>query len=246
MKKFAKMAVAAAIAGMTLMAQAALVVDDFTVGQAKIEDNTTGDSGVSSTVFGAGILGGWRDIYVNKLLPTADPGSALNLRVSSIAPGKLIFSEEDGVFGYGIVRWDGISYAPNATFEGGINATGLGGVSLSGAGSAFHLIVTSADAGFPFTLNVFTNATDWTELTLFSSGPGDYIIPFAAFAGGTAHGAGADFNNVGALEAVINTGGFATAVDLSIDIIDIPEPGTMALTGLALLGLGAIRRRKQA
>ncbi|MBK9237032.1 MAG: hypothetical protein IPO19_13955 [Rhodoferax sp.] len=63
MKKFVKMAVAAAIAGLSLAAQADLVIDDFTTDQAYLTDTVLDASGLSSQACGAGIIGGCRDLF---------------------------------------------------------------------------------------------------------------------------------------------------------------------------------------
>jgi PEP-CTERM motif len=55
-----------------------------------------------------------------------------------------------------------------------------------------------------------------------------------------------DFNNVGALELVLNSDGGQLSVDLGIDSIQktVPEPGALALAAIALLGMSATTRRR--
>jgi len=282
MKKFAKMAVAAAIAAVGMAAHATLLIDDFSTGQAKLNDDTVNGLGYSSSVLGA-MIGGNRDLFVEKTVGTSS--AAVSMQVdpngTSVGNGALTFAEGSQATGRGIIRWDGVGVAygdpgtptgPNfsagiSESEASFNASRGYGLALSlfDYGNAFKLTVNEADFGFIFSIVAYTDATNYTTLNLVAGANGqDHTIPFALFYGPDVTipgfgsrvqtGSGANFSNVNALEAIINAtpSGVVVgippgvpALDLSIDTINVvPEPGTMALTGLALLGLGAMRRRK--
>ena len=122
MKKFAKMAIAAAVAGFSFAASANVLIDDFNTQNQYIADVTTGNGGVwSSSGFSSQILGGYRDIFVNKLgSPTTDPvgafpGSGAQMFVQN---GALSFNTATNDNATGIVRWDG------SNTGAAINATG--------------------------------------------------------------------------------------------------------------------------
>lgn len=235
MTKISKFAAAVTLAVAAAGAQAAFVIDDFSAPQALITDLTTGDGGVWAVqTASASILGGYRDLYVEKSSSAADDGF-LGVR-AGVNNGILNYSQDTGQGATGFVRWDGIATG------GAIDTSGLGGIDLSTAGVAIRVEVISADLNFPLTFNVWTDGDNDNVFTLSSltklagPGPGIFDFMFTDFVG-------ADFSRVGALELVLNNSAVVD-LDIRIDLIQaVPEPGTLALVGATLLGLGAARRR---
>lgn len=276
MKKFAKMALAAAIAGFGLVAQAGIVIDNFSVAQGTNVDEVllfdatvANASGFYQSVNGStsDIVGGQRDLYVEK----TSGGSG---RVeASVENGLYRYSTPTGAAGTGFLKWDGqneanvntIQSGTQASFLSTLDAIGLGGLNLNAGGNAFLINVIESDIGFDFAMTVFTDATHWTTLVLAAAAhhlgvPGPDPIHFADFEGATdavgsvigsgafrvtGSGGAANLSNVGALLAQVNFSGDIGTVDLSIaDVTTVPEPESLALVGLGLLGLAATRRRK--
>lgn len=279
MKKFAKMALAAAVASFSFAASANLVLDDFSVAQGSdvndvylYDSVVSGGSGFYQSVNGstANIVGGQRDLYVEKL------GGGSGRIEASVEGGLYRYSTPTGAAGTAYLKWDGQNATPAASvndvtagtqvdFLNTLDATGLGGLDFSAAGNAFLINVLESDIGFRFAITVYTDADRWTTLLIESAShhlglPASEPIHFVDFEGATDEagsflasgafrftgaGGAANMSSVGALLAQVNFDGGVGTVDLSLsDVGVVPEPESLALVGLGLLGLAAGRRRK--
>lgn len=208
------------------------------------------------------IIGGYRDVIVT-MNSSAFPASTTNAHAGG---GYFSFNNDTGVSGTARIQWDGHDNSPNLDY------TGLGGLDLinqPGCGSGceqFQAIVNWADHGFQYQIGVYTDASNYSILTtvvpfdVTSPLPATYDFAWFTLASGTYNmytpvpftitkvGSGPDFTNIGALEVVLNSDGGTMAVDLTIGPVTkqpIPEPATIALIGLALLGATATSRRRR-
>lgn len=261
MTKLLKTAAILATLAVSANANAGLVttIDLFSTPQTKLTDGLVDGAGVFSqaSTVGTDIIGGYRDLGVEVLNQSpSNPGGETSIKV---AGGALTFNNDSQTGGRGLVRWDG---AAAATSFADPTSFGLG-VALNPFGTNFELKTIFSDGGFKFELGAFTSTTQWSKVTLTAhavnpavlpDGVSSYIPLLGFLACGyndgsisVACGVGGavDWSNLGALQAIIDPTGTSTSVDLTLNQVTVvPEPGTLALAGLGLLGIASLRRKR--
>lgn len=219
----------------------------------------------SSTASGA-MATGERDIWIGLAAGTVEPTIPRTGDVS-VGGGSLVSNQGTSITADIWVQWDGTDAAPTGRAVGSNlpngTSTVVPGTPNLGTATAFSLTPTgedafwfdviAADQSFYFTIEV----VDTEGTATFSGGPTPFIdpspapfltfgpLPFSSFT----FAGGCDvtncFDTVTSLTLKINPGGTARDFEITNFYTDkIPEPMTLALMGLGLAGLGAVRRRK--
>ena len=249
-------------------------IDLFSTDQATVSDNTVNGFVRSSQVGAAGdatILGGFREMIAD----LKNNGSANVIQGSrrldmTVAGGVMDFSTSSLASGTGIVRWDGVTQSTpgnDTTAAQAINAIGLQtapgvGLDLGDVNTdSFEIQTVFSDGGFRFSIEAYTDANNWSKVEITSLEhlvPTTSYVPLSSFlacgfvnatititcANGTDF---VDFDNLGALQVVIDPTGTRTSLDLTLNqVLVVPEPTGIALVGLALLGAGLASRRRKA
>lgn len=211
------------------------------------------------------LIGAQRDLYIEWTVDSLGNGTNFPGQRPTIGVGGGFFtmSNGSGVGGTAAVRWDGSNSAADG--DASINM-GLLPLQLNPL-DFFSLDIIESDHPFGLDLYMFTSATTYSKVTVAGgvhNAPFTQPIPIGAFAdcdnsvsggittcvnGGVVSNidfTGVDFTQVGALMAVITfTNSNQLALDITLNqVTAIPEPGSLALVGAALLGVGVAGRRR--
>ncbi len=223
-----------------LNANADAILDPFSAPAEETITVNAGSTTAEMITVDASILGGEREIFL-----THDTGG--NDTDVTVKDGTLSFNSGSQTSGSIQIVWDGAADAGSDT----IDETGLGGIDFDTGFDAFVLDVIESDDGFNFSITIYSDAANFTTLSLAAAevdSPETFFFPFSLFSSCpaiicTATGAGVDLTNVGAV--AVNVQG-NSSLDFTLDAVRaVPAPGALALMGLGLLGVAGVARRKK-
>tara|TARA_B000000565_G_scaffold255758_1_gene237495 strand:+ start:29588 stop:30298 length:711 start_codon:yes stop_codon:yes gene_type:complete len=221
--------------GITTSANAGMItIDDFSDDQGPMV--VMQGQTLFSSVLGS-MIGGERDLEITSVVDEFNQGASVN-----VAADNFFFSSGAGNESMFTIQWDGVD-GSNA-----INPFGLGGLDLTAIGNPIKFITTIIESD----LNAWFDVTFW-------SGPNgtaetvELPIPGVNRPGRDAfflsrEFSNTDFTNIGAIQvrgniASPDTGLMQRSYDLQLGgVTAVPEPGSLALALLAVLGI-AVRRR---
>lgn len=178
-------------------------------------DNT--DNGVT------GVIGGQR---FSQLTYISGGGLNAAMRIDFNNSNVLSISNDDGVVSTTLLRWNG---------NGALNAD----ITDGGASSAFALNILQTDILINLTLTVTDINGNSATRNLSNLASGVILSQFNTFT----NFAATDFSQVREITLLVSG---PESADLRLDFIGttgVPEPGTLAMVGAALLGLALYRRR---
>lgn len=243
----------------------ALVIDDFETAQGSLTSSSVGGGAASQAGVAAGIMGGSRDMLVEKLDGTSSLSAEVKPLGSPVNEGALEVNIDSFTSGFLALTYDGSnvvgvdwdSELDIANTGVGVDTDGLGGIDFTEGGINTDFVFSTwfVDQNNPFTVNIWTENSGNYQLTsvdfLTEGKPAsptaeDRFISFSQFSS-----LGADLEDVGAIQFIFNLdnslGSSQYSADLTVGLASaIPEPSIVALFGggMLLAGFAGKRRRK--
>lgn len=244
---------------------------DPIAGFQQVTTNVTGNTDFNQTgpFPTATVIGGYRDLSITKTAGALGEAATMTVSEGSLRYSNNNSVTSTGVVtwdGSNNAGAGGVNVLPT-----GFGGTGID-LTAAGTADSLFADVLSADLGFNYKITVWDMDGDMSELSAgvqfqvnstisahylfdwFNLASGQYCDGVAApplCADPTTQldfsilrvGGPIDFTRIGALQLTLT--GARADVDLSIGSIEtgIPEPGALALVGIALLGAGAASRR---
>lgn len=215
-----------------------LTIDEYDTFQVVKDDPIPGFTNASELA-DPGVLGGFRDFYVENTGATGSADDSTELKSDS---GLLSFSNVAGATGLGYITYDGNDGDPMT-----VDTTGLGGINLDiGINPYFAFDVAYFDR------DVFIQVEAW-DMTGKTVSYAEKLttgfnpnLPFSDLTGD----AGFDWTQVGALQFFVDS----TNTDISVDgqlysikvVAAIPVPASGLLLLGSVAGVPLLRRRKKA
>lgn len=198
-----------------------VLIDDYSL----TTQNVTANAGLteSDSAAASDAIGGERDIQVTNTAGTGQVSVLVDSGTDTLSVGSL----GDGV-GTVLLQYDG----PDGVVT--LDPTGLGGVSLAGGAagvgaetnSGLVILSRAENAGDTLQITIYSDAANSSTATITLPQDNaafiESFVQFDSFA--VASGAGADFNNVGAIEATI---GLSANNDAFVSIVEARRPDVL-------------------
>jgi hypothetical protein len=233
------LSMAAFLGGTISLNATPVLIDNFSTDQFV----SVGPSGTNPLTNTGGILTGTNSIGGARTISiTRTAGSGFDYVQTTGGIARVLSGDDEVTASF---TWDG-------DIDPALNATGLGGIDLTGGGSNIYFYLASrSDAVGPISVTIYSDAGNASRAMINSPGTGfgsaafaSNLILFSAFSNFL--GSGATFTNVGAIVVTVDGTGLA-GLDTQIDLIEatsVPEPGTLAFVAIGL-GLTAFSLSKR-